>query len=99
MAFLCLDVAMDNQISTPTSSLLQHDYLERAELARGLGKSTRTLDRWHTLRIGPPRVVIGRTILYRRQSVLEWLASREEPAATQRGKGRRSRSSARPEQQ
>lgn len=79
---------MDNQISTPTSSLLQYDYLERAELARGLGKSTRTLDRWHSLRIGPPRVVIGRMILYRWQSVLEWLASREEPAAAQRGKGR-----------
>lgn len=97
MAFLCLDVAMDNQNSTPTSSLLQDDYLGRAELALGLGKSTRTLDRWHTLRIGPPRVVIGRTILYRRQSVLEWLASREEPAVAQRGKGRQGRRSVRPQ--
>jgi predicted DNA-binding transcriptional regulator AlpA len=72
---------MNEQIPQSTSSLLQYDYLERPELARELRKSTRTLDRWHSLRIGPPRVVIGRTILYRRQSVLEWLASREEPAS------------------
>ncbi len=86
-------MAMNEQIPESTSSLLQGDYLEKAELARGLGKSTRTLDRWHTLRIGPPRVVIGHTILYRRQSVLEWLASREEPAAAQRGRGRQGRHS------
>jgi predicted DNA-binding transcriptional regulator AlpA len=81
MAFLCVDMTMSEQIPEPTSSLLQHDYLEWIELARELGKSTRTRDRWHSLRIGPPCVVIGRTFLYRRQSVLEWLASREEPAA------------------
>jgi hypothetical protein len=93
MAYLCRDMAMDNQISTPTAPLLQDEYLERTELARELRKSTRTLDRWHTLRIGPPRVVIGRMILYRRRSVLEWLASREEPVA---GRGRKVRQSRRP---
>jgi predicted DNA-binding transcriptional regulator AlpA len=83
---------MDKPISTPTSSLLQDAYLDRAELSLQLGKSTRTLNRWHTMRIGPPRVVIGRMILYRRQSVLDWLASREEPSAAQRRKGRQGRS-------
>jgi hypothetical protein len=95
MAFLWRNMAMDNEISTPTTPLLQDDYLERTQLARELHKSTRTLDRWHTLRIGPPRVVIGRTILYRRQSVLAWLASREETAVAKHGKGRHGRLSAR----
>ena len=92
-------MAMNEQTLVSTSSLLQGDYLEKAELARELGKSMRTLDRWHTLRIGPPRVVIGRTILYRRQSVLEWLESREEPATAQRGKGRQGCRSVRLDQQ
>jgi predicted DNA-binding transcriptional regulator AlpA len=89
-------MAMEQPIAVQNASLLQEDYLERAELARQLGKSTRTLDRWHTLRIGPPRVVIGRMILYRRHSVLEWLASREEPIAAQRARMRPRRRDVRP---
>ena len=52
-------------------------YLRREELARQLGLSPRTIDRWESLRIGPPRVSIGRTILYKAESVLEWLNSQE----------------------
>ena len=40
--------------------------------------STRTADRWHTLRTGPPRIKVGRTILYRKQDVEAWLTSRVE---------------------
>ncbi len=57
---------------------LLDDYSEKSELARELKKSSRTLDRWEALRIGPPRVVIGRTVLYNRNSVREWLESREQ---------------------
>ena len=68
-----------------TASNVKSDYLLPAELARELDVSDRTLYRWHCERVGPPRVVVGRTILYRRAAVLEWLASREEkPAASRR---------------
>ena len=39
---------------------------------------TSAIDRWHTLRIGPPRVSVGRKVLYRRDSVRAWLQSREQ---------------------
>ena len=58
--------------------LLGTEYLTPDGLARELHVSDRTLARWHVERVGPPRVVIGRTILYRRESVLAWLASRED---------------------
>jgi hypothetical protein len=60
-----------------SSSSLLSEYLTKAQLAKELRKSERTLDRWHNLRIGPPRVIIGRTVLYRIDAVLDWLKSRE----------------------
>ena len=50
-------------------------YLSHAELAKQLNKSERTLDRWHALRMGPPRTLIGRDIYYRRDAVKRWLES------------------------
>jgi predicted DNA-binding transcriptional regulator AlpA len=52
-------------------------FMEKAEFCRELGISERTADRWHEQRIGPPRTVLGRRVLYSRDSVLEWLRSRE----------------------
>jgi predicted DNA-binding transcriptional regulator AlpA len=60
-----------------TIALLGSDYLTPEQLAQALGFSPRTLARMHVSRQGPPRVVLGRTILYRRASVLEWLEARE----------------------
>ena len=60
------------------ASLLAGEYDTPEQLAAELGISVRTLHRWHTARQGPPRVVLGRTIFYRRSSVLAWIASREE---------------------
>lgn len=60
------------------TSLLGSDYLSQETLARELNVSERTIARWHVLRIGPPRCTVGKTILYRRESVLQWLASRED---------------------
>ncbi len=65
---------------TTTEQLLS-DYIEKDEAAAELNVCGRTLDRWHQLKEGPPRVTIGRRILYRRSSVATWLASREQPAA------------------
>ena len=63
-----------NQLSTP---LVLAGYLRREELARQFGLSPRTIDRWEALRKGPPRVCIGRTILYQVESVRDWLRSNE----------------------
>lgn len=48
-------------------------YLERHELARELGRSERTISRWHTRRIGPPFVKLGRKTYYRIDAVRDWL--------------------------
>ena len=58
--------------------LLGDDYLTQQDLARELHVSVRTLARWRVERIGPPRIVVGRLLLYRRAAVRDWLESREE---------------------
>ncbi len=54
------------------------EYMSRDELAEQLDRCPRTLDRWDSLKIGPPRTIIGRRVLYRRAAVQEWLLSQEE---------------------
>ena len=61
-----------------SSNSLFSDYLTKHELARELRRSTRTLDRWHVQRIGPARTRAGKTILYSRRAVTEWLQRNEE---------------------
>jgi predicted DNA-binding transcriptional regulator AlpA len=61
-----------------TAKLVLDGFVRRAELAKMLGLSARTLDRWHSLRAGPPRVCVGRTILYNVESVRAWLRSHEQ---------------------
>ena len=53
-------------------------YISRESLAEQLNISTRTLDRWHGHRMGPPRCLIGRRVFYKVDSVRDWLASREQ---------------------
>lgn len=67
----------DNERSL-TANLLAGAYVTPEQLAEELGISVRTLHRWHTARQGPPRIVLGRIIFYRRSSVLAWIESREE---------------------
>ncbi len=54
------------------------EYLTPAELAAFLGVSERTLSRWATNQSGPARTRVGRSLLYRRHTVLAWLESQEE---------------------
>lgn len=72
-----------------SSQLLLDGYLRRAELAQQLRVSPRTIDRWQTSRCGPPRVAIGRTILYNLESVRQWLRSNEESATSGTSRKRR----------
>jgi transcriptional regulator with XRE-family HTH domain len=53
------------------------DYLTDAQLAKELGVSTRTLMRWEAARYGPPRIIVGRKLYYRREAVEKWLLGRE----------------------
>lgn len=57
---------------------LFEDYMEKEQLAAELKQSVRSLDRMEKLGIGPPRTLIGRKVLYRKTSVLDWLAAREQ---------------------
>jgi hypothetical protein len=56
---------------------LLSEFLTKEQLAAELGRNARTLDRWASLGIGPPRTCFGRTVLYRRASVLKWLVAQE----------------------
>ena len=58
-----------------------NDWIKRDELARQLSVTTDTLARWATQGIGPPRIRIGRRVLYRRASVEKWLAEMERKSA------------------
>ena len=64
------------------------EYLTKSELATILRKSTRTLDRCDLTGDGPPKVQIGRTVLYRRESVAEWLRSCERRRTRKKGAAR-----------
>jgi len=54
------------------------DYFTADQLAQELGITERHLYERHKVGLAPPRTVVGRTILYRRDAVLEWLRSLEE---------------------
>ena len=56
------------------------EFLTKEQLARDLNRSTRTLDRWHVQRIGPPRTKVRRSklILYKKSTVAAWLEQQTE---------------------
>jgi predicted DNA-binding transcriptional regulator AlpA len=62
-------------------------YLKPEALAAELGIHVRTLRKLDERNEGPPRTIIGhKAIYYKKESVLEWLQSREQPKAS---KGRK----------
>ncbi len=66
-------------------------YLTKEQLAAELGRSARTIDRWALSGQAPAPTHIGRTVLFRRDAVLEWLRSQEATpvrAARKRGGAR-----------
>jgi len=56
---------------------LLDEYLNREQLAHELKVNPRTVMRWQNLPDGLPFVELGGRILYRRASVMEWIASKE----------------------
>jgi hypothetical protein len=62
-------------------------YVTADRLAATLGVTVRTLCRWDAARIGPPKIKIGKLILFDLAKLPDWLATREtEPV---RASGRR----------
>ena len=61
-------------------------FLSKHQLAAELNKSTRTLDRWHLERIGPPRLKLGKSVFYKADSVRTWFEAQERPAGGRGGK-------------
>src|SRR5207247_7965887 len=53
------------------------DLLNRCATAGVLGISVRTLDRWHRLGFGPPRIRFAGQIRYRLSSLPRWVLSHE----------------------
>lgn len=53
-------------------------YISPEQLATELGCHERTLTRWAAARRGPPRCLVGRRILYRREAVASWLERQEK---------------------
>jgi len=56
---------------------LSEDFWQEREFAAFVRKNIRTIRLWDQLRIGPPRIKIGKTVLYRKSAVEAWLRSRE----------------------
>jgi excisionase family DNA binding protein len=72
-------------------SPLFEGYLTKEQLAAQLGRSPRTIDRWALSGQAPAPTRIGRTVLFRRDAVLEWLRGQESApvrAARKRGGAR-----------
>src|ERR1035441_3484385 len=68
------------------------DLLTREQLAPQLQTTVRSLDRWESLKIGPPRIILGGSVLYRVAAVREWLLKREQqPLSPRRPYTRRKR--------
>ena len=63
---------------SPARAGLLADYLTPAQLAEELDKSPRTIARWDSLRIGPPKTMVGKRPLYRREGVRDWLLRKEQ---------------------
>jgi hypothetical protein len=59
------------------TQFLRDKYFSRDETAVELDVSTRTLDRWWSQRVGPPRTKIGNQIFYRKAAVESWVAQQE----------------------
>lgn len=56
---------------------LGDEFLTESQVSEILGLKAATLRNWSAARKGPPRISVGRKILYRRAALVAWLESRE----------------------
>jgi predicted DNA-binding transcriptional regulator AlpA len=60
------------------ASLFAGEYLSKKQFAAEIGKTERTVDRMVLQGDAPPITRIGRTALFRREAIRDWLLSREK---------------------
>jgi hypothetical protein len=81
------DACLTTLATTGEVEIAGRRYGTRDRLAAKLNRTPRTLARWDAARIGPPKIQIGKLILYDLGKVPDWLAAHEtEPV---RASGRR----------
>jgi predicted DNA-binding transcriptional regulator AlpA len=79
------DKGLSPEISPGEVLIGSRRYVTTYRLASMLGMSPRTINRWNTARMGPPRIRVGMLILFEVTKVQDWLASFEnEPVASRR---------------
>ena len=59
-------------------------YMTKAEFCSALSINPRTAERWHSRRVGPPRVRVLKKIYYKKTAVAEWLEAQTEDVANAR---------------
>lgn len=64
-------------------------YLDEKTVAKMLGVTCSTLMRWRRERKGPPPTRFGFRLLYRHESLEQWLLSCERPMVRERSKRQR----------
>jgi hypothetical protein len=73
-----LAVASESNLSaTGDLEIAGRRYVTADRLAAILGVTVRTLGRWETARIGPPKIKVGKLVLFDIAKLPDWLASRE----------------------
>jgi DNA-binding transcriptional regulator YiaG len=77
MRTLMADLSSTGIAETGEVEIAGHLYVTAERLATMLGITVRTLARWNAGRIGPPKISIGKTVLYNVSKLPDWLASRE----------------------
>jgi hypothetical protein len=70
-------VSQSTLAETGEVEIAGHHYVTAQRLASMLSVTERTLARWNAARIGPPKISIGKTVLYDVSKLPDWLASRE----------------------
>jgi hypothetical protein len=75
---ICVREIFADVIAMSKLETILSEFLTKEELAAELRRNPRTLDRWDTLGVGPPRTHVGRQVLYRRSSVERWLVAQEQ---------------------
>jgi predicted DNA-binding transcriptional regulator AlpA len=73
--------------ATVVRNAIHEHYITEADLAALMRKSLRTIRRMAERRVGPPRITVGKTILYKTSAVEAWL---EEHAVGRKSRSRRS---------
>lgn len=71
---------MRKQDDTPINERTASSFITEAMLARHWDISSRTLQRWRSLRLGPAFSIIGGSVRYRIQDILDYETSHRSDA-------------------